>query len=64
MKRAVELLNTTDLTIMGIAEQLGYETQHYFSTVFKKTVGISPNRYRRGELVQAYGAETAGESKD
>lgn len=64
MKRAVELLNTTDLTIMEIAEQLGYETQHYFSTVFKKTVGISPNRYRRGELVQAYGAETAGESKD
>lgn len=50
MKRAVELLNTTNMTIMEVAEQLGYETQHYFSTVFKKTMGVSPNQYRRGEL--------------
>ncbi len=51
MKKAVELLNSTDLSILEISERLGYDTQHYFSTVFKKAIGISPNQYRRGELV-------------
>lgn len=51
MKKAVELLSSTDLTILEISERVGFETQHYFSTVFKKTIGVSPNRYRRGELV-------------
>jgi len=51
MKKAVELLNATDLSILEISEQLGYETQHYFSKVFKKAMGVSPIQYRRGELV-------------
>jgi two-component system response regulator YesN len=51
MKKAVELLGATDLSILEISEQLGYETQHYFSKVFKKAMGVSPNQYRRGELV-------------
>lgn len=48
MKRAIQLLNATDLTIHDIAGQVGYVTQHYFSTSFKKHVGVSPNQYRRG----------------
>jgi two-component system response regulator YesN len=51
MKKAVELLSSTDMSILDISEQLGYDTQHYFSTVFKKAIGVSPNQYRRGELV-------------
>ncbi|MDA7026460.1 response regulator [Bacillus sp. CLL-7-23] len=47
MQKAVHLLKTTTLPIHVIAEQTGYETQHYFSTVFKKTIGASPNQYRR-----------------
>lgn len=50
MKKAVEMLASTDLTVHEISEQVGYETQHYFSTVFKRTIGVSPNQYRRGEL--------------
>ncbi len=50
MKKAVEMLASTDLTVHEISEQVGYETQHYFSTVFKKMIGVSPNQYRRGEL--------------
>ncbi|NPC91504.1 response regulator [Bacillus sp. WMMC1349] len=46
MQKAVYLLKTTTLPIHVIAEQTGYETQHYFSTVFKKTIGASPNQYR------------------
>ncbi|ANS74774.1 AraC family transcriptional regulator [Paenibacillus yonginensis] len=48
VRKAVQLLNSTDLTILEIAEQVGYESQHYFSTAFKKMMGVSPNLYRKG----------------
>jgi two-component system response regulator YesN len=37
INKAKELLHTTDLKVMEISEQVGYENPHYFSTVFKKT---------------------------
>lgn len=60
IKKAVQLLNSTDLPIHEIASKTGYESQHYFSTAFKKVMGVSPNPYRRGA---AYG-EGAGGSRD
>lgn len=48
IKKAIQLLNSTDLSINEIAMQVGYETQHYFSTAFKKVMGLSPNQYRKG----------------
>lgn len=48
IKKAIQLLNSTDLSIHEIAGKVGYETQHYFSTAFKKAMGMSPNQYRRG----------------
>ncbi|NNV07600.1 response regulator [Geobacillus sp. MMMUD3] len=47
MTKAVELLLSTELSIHEIAEQVGYDTQHYFSTAFKKVMGVSPNQYRK-----------------
>jgi two-component system response regulator YesN len=47
-QKAVQLLNTTDLSILEISDQCGYDSQHYFSTAFKKMMGVSPNQYRRG----------------
>lgn len=47
LKQAVRLLAETDLTIQDIAERTGYESQHYFSTAFKKMVGLPPNQYRK-----------------
>jgi two-component system response regulator YesN len=44
--KAKELLRTTDLKVMEISERVGYENPHYFSTVFKKTVGLHPLKYR------------------
>ena len=44
--RAKELLRTTDLKVMEISELVGYENPHYFSTVFKKTTGLHPLKYR------------------
>lgn len=49
IRKAIQLLNSTDLAIHEIAEQTGYDSQHYFSTTFKKVMGVSPNQYRRGE---------------
>ncbi|THE13964.1 response regulator [Bacillus timonensis] len=50
IRRAIHLLNFTNLQVYEIAEQAGYESQHYFSTAFKKAVGVSPNQYRKGAL--------------
>ena len=49
ISKAAQLLLTTSRSIAEIAESVGYESQHYFSTAFKKAVGVSPIRYRRGE---------------
>ncbi|MEK3881197.1 response regulator [Paenibacillus sp. FSL M7-0420] len=44
--KAKELLLTTDLKVMEISERVGYENPHYFSTVFKKTTGLHPLKFR------------------
>lgn len=48
ISKAIQLLNATTLSIAEIAEATGYESQHYFSTAFKKVVGVSPIHYRKG----------------
>jgi two-component system, response regulator YesN len=48
IEKAIKLLHKTDLQVYEIADQTGYASQHYFSTAFKKFVGVSPNQYRRG----------------
>jgi len=51
MKRRIgeaqTLLLTTHLTIMEIAECVGYQNQSYFSKIFAEYVGLSPLRYRK-----------------
>ncbi|MNN62133.1 HTH-type transcriptional regulator YesS [compost metagenome] len=46
MEAAKELLRTTDLRAMEIAEKVGYAEPNYFSFSFKKHVGMSPKEYR------------------
>lgn len=41
------LLETTDLQIQQIAEEVGFSDANYFSRAFKKRVGVSPAVYRR-----------------
>lgn len=53
ISRAVQLLSSTGRSIADIGEAVGYESQHYFSTAFKKVVGVSPIRYRKGEVAEA-----------
>ncbi|MEL6760182.1 MAG: AraC family transcriptional regulator, partial [Myxococcota bacterium] len=45
--RACRILETTDLRITEVARQCGYESLTYFTTLFRKKVGVSPAAYRR-----------------
>ena len=47
LQRAVELLNTTDLPIKQISDQLGFSDQFYFSRAFNKIYNHSPSEHRR-----------------
>lgn len=48
MRRAAELLRTTDWKTYIIAEKVGYAEPNYFGYVFKKQFGMSPAKYRGG----------------
>ena len=43
---AQELILTTSLSLSEIAQQTGFTSPGYFSTVFRNCVGISPSEYR------------------
>jgi len=47
MQKATKLLIETDLSILEIAGQLGYETPNKFSTAFKSVIGMAPREYRK-----------------
>lgn len=46
IKKAEELLKSTTLRISEISEHVGYNDTKYFSSLFKKKTGMSPNEYR------------------
>jgi AraC-like DNA-binding protein len=46
MQRAVQLLNTTNLSIKEISDQLGFSDQFYFSRAFSKMHGHAPTEHR------------------
>ncbi len=45
IEKAILLLNTDYFTIKEIAQQCGFENEHYFSTVFKAKTGVVPSKY-------------------
>ena len=46
MERAKQLLATSDLMTYEIAEATGYPDARYFSSTFKRHVGVTPTEYR------------------
>ncbi|MGI6113916.1 MAG: PocR ligand-binding domain-containing protein [Mahellales bacterium] len=47
IEEAKKLLKDSSMSIVAIASEVGYEDASYFSKVFKKTTGLSPNQYRK-----------------
>ena len=46
LSKAKELLRTTNYKSSQIAHETGYNDSHYFSYIFKKTIGMTPSEYR------------------
>jgi transcriptional regulator GlxA family with amidase domain len=44
--RAKELLLATDKSIKEISFELGFQSIHYFSRIFKNKTGVSPSEFR------------------
>ncbi|MFH5185839.1 helix-turn-helix transcriptional regulator [Paenibacillus sp. TAB 01] len=47
MEKAKSLLIHTDMSVLDMAEALGYADENYFGKVFKKQTGLSPLQYRK-----------------
>lgn len=49
LERACDLLNTTDLSITAIGQEVGLSTPSYFAKVFRERFGQTPRDYRRAK---------------
>ena len=49
MEQAARLLRETNIKIVSVAEKVGIEDAHYFSSLFKRYMGTPPSLYRKGQ---------------
>ena len=56
------LLETTDLTIEAVVNEVGYEDASFFGRLFRRQVGLTPAQYRKrfGALRKALQAGSIG----
>jgi transcriptional regulator GlxA family with amidase domain len=47
IRKACDLLVSSDMTVTQISHRLGIDDQYYFSRLFSESMGISPKEYRR-----------------
>ena len=47
INESIVLMRSTNRPINEIANMVGYKSQHYFSTAFKNSMGISPSEHRK-----------------
>jgi len=52
IKKAINLLVSTNLTLTQIAYECGFSSQSYFSYAFKRRMGISPREYVKNVIVR------------
>ncbi len=57
LKNAVQLLRTTDKSVLEIALEVGYTSHEGFTKAFKKEYGVTPSEYRQQhkEKILSYG---------
>ena len=47
MREAKRLLAETDMRIIEISQEVGYDNEKHFMKIFKSSCGVSPSEYRR-----------------
>ena len=60
IQRAAELLRFTDMTVLQVAQTVGYESTSQFNVNFKNTFGISPSAYRKNVRNSKNAADSVG----
>lgn len=53
MQAACELLHSSDKSLNEIAELCGYQYTEHFIRQFKANIGVTPNKFRKGEVPYA-----------
>lgn len=61
MSQACQWLETSQMSMQSIAEELGFSTSGNFSTAFKERFGVNPSDYRRMLVLQKRSAENSAE---
>lgn len=57
IRRAIELLTSTDLPVSQVAAQVGYRDYFYFAKVFKRATGMTPSSYRHEDEPEQEGTK-------
>ena len=52
MEKAKKLLAETDMRIIEISQQVGYDNEKHFMKTFKASVGVSPSEYRKNTKLE------------
>jgi AraC-like DNA-binding protein len=47
IQRACRLIDNSVWSIADVSREMGFDDQFYFSRVFRKVMGMSPNDYRK-----------------
>ena len=63
INKAKELLRCTSKRSVDISLEVGYKDPHYFSYLFKKTVGMTPTQYRSGDADPSGSGETEADGE-
>lgn len=60
IQRAKTLLLNNDLMISQVSERVGFNSLHYFSSIFKQKVGLAPKSYRKERYKHCVGTDLEG----
>jgi AraC family transcriptional regulator len=47
IKKATQLLTQQNLSVLEITQQVGFQSQSHFTTLFRRSLGVTPTEYRR-----------------
>ncbi|WP_237099980.1 helix-turn-helix domain-containing protein [Paenibacillus azoreducens] len=59
LEGALHLMRETNLKLNEIAARVGFDSHSYFTTFFKKKMGISPQEYRNAGMSSIVGRQTS-----